>query len=139
MNRAVLDTNVLVSGLLSPSGPPAALLDEIATGNLTPVYSDPIFEEYVEVLVRPALGLDPPAVLELLLLFAEVAEHVSPDREVLSEITLTDFPDPDDLPFYAAAFAAHCPLVTGNLRHYPGGGPVEVLTPAESIKILHKG
>jgi putative PIN family toxin of toxin-antitoxin system len=138
MNRAVLDTNVLVSGLLSPGGPPATLLDEIAAGNLTPVYSDPIFEEYAEVLLRPALRLDPDAVLELLLLFGEVAEYISPGNDTLYGVDHSDFPDMDDLPFYAAALAAHCPLVTGNRKHFPDSGPVEVLNPGDFVRVLGK-
>lgn len=138
MHRAVLDTNVLVSGLLNPSGPPAALLDEIITGNLTPIYSDPIFEEYVDVLIRPSLRLEPRAVLELLLLFTEVGEYNSPSEATLSEISSMDFPDVDDVPFYAAALATHCPLITGNRKHFPNGGPVEILTPAQAIGLIAK-
>lgn len=133
VKRAVLDTNVLVSGLLSPHGPPAALLNEIAADNLTPVYSDPIFEEYAEVLIRPSLHLDPDAVLRLLALFGDVAEYVSPSNDCLAGIDPAEFPDLDDLPFYAAALAAHCPLVTGNRKHFPNNGPVPVLSPAEFI------
>jgi len=136
VSRAVLDTNVLVSGSLSPGGPPAALLDEIAPGNLTPVYSDPIFEEYAEVLIRPALRLDSDGVLELLFLFGEVAEHISPGSDTLAGINHADFPDPGDMPIYAAALAAHCPLVTGNRKHFPDSGPVDVLTPADFVQVL---
>ena len=134
MNRAVLDTNVLVSGLLNPRGSPGKLLNEIAANNLTAVYSDPIFEEYAEVLVRPSLRLAPRAVLELLLLFGEVGEYIPPSQNILSEISHMDFPDADDMPFYAAALAARCPLVTGNLKHYPKRSPVEVLSPAQAVK-----
>lgn len=136
MHRAVLDTNVLVSGLLTPAGPPGRLLNAIATGGLTPVYSDPVFEEYVEVLVRPSLRLDSSAVLELLLLFGEIGEPVQPAPLTLSGLSAADFPDPDDLPFYTTALAAGCPLVTGNLKHFPNPGPVEVLTPAQAVKRL---
>lgn len=136
MLRAVLDTNVLVSGLLSPRGPPAALLDAVAKGILTPVYSDPIFEEYVEVLMRPALRLKEQAVLELLLLFGEVGEYVTPPPSASSELSLTDFPDADDIPFYAAALAGGCPLITGNLKHYPKSGPAEIINPAQAVKQL---
>jgi len=93
-------------------------------------------EEYAEVLIRPALRLDPETVLELLLLFGEVAEYISPGNDTLAGINHADFPDMDDLPFYAAAFAAHCPLVTGKRKHFPGSGPVDVLTPADFIQVL---
>lgn len=136
MNRAVLDTNVLVSGLLNPGGPPGILLNEIAASGFTPVYSDPIFEEYAEVLLRPSLRLEPRAVLELLLLLGEVGEHTSPTPDILFEISHVGFPDVDDAPFYAAALAARCPLVTGNLKHYPKRGSVEVLSPAEVVRLM---
>ncbi len=32
--RIVLDTNVLVSGLLSPAGPPAWIVEAVITGDL---------------------------------------------------------------------------------------------------------
>ncbi|MGA8261528.1 MAG: hypothetical protein WB783_15045 [Arenicellales bacterium] len=90
----------------------------------------------MEVLLRPVLRLEPPAIVELLLLCEEVGEYVSPSQDTLSEITDLDFPDRDDFPFYAAAFVAHCPLVTGNRKHYPTGGPVEVLNPGEFIQTV---
>ena len=77
-----------------------------------------------------SLHLDLRAVLELLLLLGEVGEYVSPSVTTLSEIPSTDFPDMDDAPFYAAALAAPCALVTGNLKHYPRHGPVSVLSPS---------
>ena len=136
MRRAVLDTNVLVSGLLSPAGAPGVLLNAISSGGLTPVYSDPVFEEYVEVLLRPSLRLDSHPVLELLLLLGHIGAHVTPPRDILDPLPAAAFPDLDDRPFYAAALAAGCPLVTGNLRHYPKQGPVEVLAPARAVERL---
>lgn len=121
---------------MSSRGPPAALPDAVANGDLRPVYSDPIFEEYVEVLIRPALRLKEQAVLGLLLLFGEVGEYVTPPQNTGSEVSLADFPDPDDIPFYAAALACRCPLATGNQRHYPKGGPVEVISPAPAMNRL---
>lgn len=136
MRRAVLDTNVFVSGLLNPAGPPGALLNAISSGDLTPVYSDPVFEEYVEVLLRPELRLDPHPVLELLLLLGQTGERVAPPADILGSLSADAFPDADDRPFYAAALAGACPLVTGNLRHYPKRGPVEVLAPARAVERL---
>jgi len=49
--RVVLDTNILVSSLLT-SGPPAAIIDLIADGKITPFYSSPILREYKTVLSR---------------------------------------------------------------------------------------
>ena len=44
-------------------------------------------------------------------------------------------PDPDDAPFLAVAAWVGCPLVTGNLRHFPARarGKVTVLTPRQFV------
>ncbi len=51
--RAVLDTNIFVSGLINPKGPPAALLKALRSRRFTLVSSPPINEEMIEVLNRP--------------------------------------------------------------------------------------
>jgi uncharacterized protein len=50
--RAVLDTNVLVSGLISPAGPSARLLVELRAGALELVVSPTLLAELREVLGR---------------------------------------------------------------------------------------
>jgi putative PIN family toxin of toxin-antitoxin system len=62
--RAVLDTNVLVSALISPGGPSAALLLELRAGAFELVASPTLLAELREVLcvqkrVQP-LGARPP-------------------------------------------------------------------------------
>ena len=51
MIRVVVDTNVLVSGILKPGGWEAAVLDLIAEGKLAWCTSEPILNEYQRVLV----------------------------------------------------------------------------------------
>jgi len=51
--RAVIDTNVLVSGLLSPAGNEALILLAIHQGLVHPCFSEEILEEYAAVLARP--------------------------------------------------------------------------------------
>ena len=48
----VLDTNVLVSGLLNPSGHPGRLIDAVLSGHLLLAIDDRIFAEYSKVLKR---------------------------------------------------------------------------------------
>jgi predicted nucleic acid-binding protein len=43
--RIVLDTNVLVSGLLSPHGPPGRIFDLLLGGKLTLVFDDRLLAE----------------------------------------------------------------------------------------------
>ena len=45
-------------------------------------------------------------------------------------------PDPDDYPFVAAARAALCPVVTGNLRHTPSAAGVRAISPARFLAQL---
>ena len=53
MPRAVLDTNVFVSALISPSGPSAALLLELRAGAFELVVSPMLLAELGDVLGRP--------------------------------------------------------------------------------------
>lgn len=53
--RVIVDTNVLVSGLISESGPPARIVDAILWGDVVPVMSAETFAELEEVLSRPRL------------------------------------------------------------------------------------
>lgn len=49
----VLDTNVLISGLLNAHGFPGRLVDAVLSGTLRMTYDDRIEREYWEVLARP--------------------------------------------------------------------------------------
>jgi putative PIN family toxin of toxin-antitoxin system len=51
--RVVLDTNVLISGLISASGPPAKAVDLWVEGTIQVVVSPPIVSEYFGVFLRP--------------------------------------------------------------------------------------
>ncbi len=55
--RIVLDTNVLVSGLLSATGPPGWIVEAVLTGDLDLAIDMAIREEYEEVLKRPGIRL----------------------------------------------------------------------------------
>lgn len=51
--RVVVDTNVLISGLISPSGPPARVVDLWIEGVVQVAVSPPIISEYLGVFLRP--------------------------------------------------------------------------------------
>ena len=122
----VLDTNVLVSGLLSPSGPPGRLVDALLGRRLRLALDDRIEIEYREVLARPKLGIEGfrrDAFLAILQFQEQVIAMPWPHPAP---------PDADDVVFLEVA--AETPartVVTGNLRHFPPGcrGPVTVLSP----------
>ena len=52
--HAVIDTNILVSGLLTsnPASPTKEVLYQVRAGNITPMINGEIIEEYAEVLSR---------------------------------------------------------------------------------------
>lgn len=53
--RVVVDTNILVSGLLSSKGAPARIVDAILHGSVVPIVSEATFAELKDVLSRPKL------------------------------------------------------------------------------------
>ena len=111
--RLVLDTNVLVSGLLRPHGAPGRLIDLLVAGRITPLYDDRILAEYREVLQRAEFGFDAKDADLLVDYVYRVGEAVAAGP---LPVTL---PDPDDLPFLeVAAGGAADALVTGNHRHF---------------------
>ncbi len=129
--RIVLDTNVLVSGLLSPFGPPADVVRLVAAGALRLGVDGRILEEYRLVLARPRFGFDEARVGELL---AQVdAEGL---RGAARPLRLR-LPDPDDEPVLESALAvAADALVTGNVRHFPPARRegVRVLSPRAFVE-----
>lgn len=131
--RIVLDTNVLVAGLLSASGPRGWIVEAVLAGELELALDMRIRDEYGEVLRRPEFHFAPDRVndvLEVIDRFGFQAAAVPPCPEPL--------PDPDDEPFLAVASATGSILVTGNVRHFPArcrkGVPVR--TPREFIDSL---
>ena len=133
--NVVVDTNVLVAGLLSPFGPPGEIVRMIATGTLHVCHDARILTEYDEVLARPRFKFNPEHIQTLVeQIKAEglsVAGHPLPAR----------LPDPADEPFLETALAgnAEC-LITGNIKHFPKTKRqgVTVLSPREFLDHYRK-
>ncbi|MDD2348820.1 MAG: PIN domain-containing protein [Kiritimatiellae bacterium] len=134
MIAAVFDTNVVVSGILTPGGPPGRILDAILDGVCRPVLTDGILAEYEEVLCRPKFRFSTDDV-QLLLDAIRACALVAPYTPFPLK---TPLPYPDDIIFLEAAAALGAPLVTGNVRHFPRSaiGRVSVLTPASFLNTL---
>ena len=128
--RCVIDTNVIVSGAINGKGPPGKLLDAIADSVLVPVISRPILEEYARVLARPRFGFSGDLIEDILQPLEALAIPVVP--EPVNEA----LPDPDDAIFIAAARHIDCPLVTGNIRHFPPETGIRLLTPREALTLI---
>lgn len=126
---AVFDTNVLVSGFLSPSGPPGRIVEWLRAGDIRAALDDRILAEYDDVLHRRELDLPADEVVLVL----HVIRRAAVWADIPPEKTLAHLPDPDDAPFAECALALDCPLVTGNKRHFPASATrgLVLVSPAE--------
>lgn len=135
--RIVLDTNILVSALLSPDGPPGRLLAALKHDRPTLVTSMAQLSELRVVLSREHLRADiPPEDAEDLLAGLEVVGEVVTN---LPPVTLS--PDPDDNLILAAAISGRADLVvSGDKRHMLALGQVgdiPILTVSAAAALLH--
>lgn len=125
--KIVLDTNVLVSSLWSPLGPPAKIVRLLADGELQLVHSPSIMAEYREVLARPRFNFDQNLVKQILDFYLLVGVNVA------GTASGRVLPDMKDLPFLNAALEAEASyLVTGNLKDFPDAicHPVKPIAPS---------
>ena len=131
MLNVVIDTNILVSGLLSPNGNPARVVNALKTGRIHIYYNAEIMAEYRDVLSRSRLGLHPQDVKNLLETVAVIGSAFIPQvsREVM--------PDESDRKFYDVAKSCGAYLITGNIKHYPD--ETFILTPAQFIELMNTG
>ena len=111
--QIVLDTNVLVSGFLSATGPPGRIVEAALAGHVQLVFDIAIRREYEDVLRRRELALPPGRVDDL---FATIDEFGH--RVAVVPSWPTELPDPNDGMFLAVAAATENVLVTGNTRHF---------------------
>jgi putative PIN family toxin of toxin-antitoxin system len=134
--RIVLDTNVVVSGLLSDTSVPAQVLDLCIAGDVMLAVDGRIMREYEDVLMRPELKLPPRDVVE----FLGILQYA--ERVVGVPLPLS-FPGRADVPFIETAVAgAADAIVTGNVRHFrakEGRLDIDVLTPREFLSRVGKG
>lgn len=129
-----LDTNVLVSGLLNPFGPPGRITDLFLSRQIRLAYDDRVLIEYQDVLSRPRFDFPTTRIERVMALFAF--------QERVSTIPWSHhpLPDQDDAIFLEVASASSKILITGNLRHFPKNlrGDVRVLSPSDWLKEEHK-
>jgi putative PIN family toxin of toxin-antitoxin system len=112
--RVVIDTNILVSAMISSTGNEALLVMAINQGLVTPCWSVEMLREYSDVLLRPKFGF-PAAVVDALLDLLRLHGNLL-DPTPIARTS----PDPGDDKFIACALAGKAGfLVTGNKRHFP--------------------
>ena len=134
--RIVLDTNVLVSAMLTGGGAPDFALQLVLQGEVTLLADSRILAEYDEVTSRARVKFDdrerriPPDVL------ANIAEPV------IAKPLRGSLPDADDRVFVEVAIAGRADaIVTGNARHLipkKGKLTVPVLSPRQVVDRLRR-
>ncbi len=132
---AVIDTNVLVSALLSSHDNAATVqvVGKLFSGQVIPLLSEEILREYNEVLRRKKFGFSEEMVSSMLHVIEKYGEMIVPTStgEIL--------PDMKDLPFYEVVLEKsedHAYLVTGNLKHFPQ--KPFIVTAREFLDILNQ-
>jgi uncharacterized protein len=132
MKRIVLDTNVLVSGMINPHGAPGRIVDLIREGQVHLVVDDRILAEYRDVLRRPRFRryFSLQDVRDIMVFLERNTTYLVPTQSVAG------LPDADDVPFLELALAAKVPLVTGNADDFPKSlcQSVTVTTPTDYLK-----
>jgi putative PIN family toxin of toxin-antitoxin system len=129
----VLDTNVIVSGLLRPFSKAALILTLVADGTIQVAYDLRLLSEYRDVLNRPKFDFAKENVEAFLTQVEQEGFLVSVKP---LEIHL---PDPEDEPFLEVAIAGRVEaIVTGNKRHFPRKQyeVVRILSPVEFVELL---
>lgn len=131
---AVIDTNVLVSALLSKHSNTATVLlvDRMIKGELIPLFSADTISEYREVLNRKKFKFEGTLIETLLSFISNFGLRIEPSKtgEIL--------PDMKDLPFYEVVIEKRktddAYLVTGNQKHFPI--KPFIVTPKEMLTIM---
>ncbi len=114
MIRVVLDTNIIVSALLQPLGPPVQVFVLALDGSIHLCVSGQIYAEYEEVISRPRFERSESSITGALDAIREKALWVKPSE------TVRACSDADDDIFLECAQGARADyLVTGNLKHFP--------------------
>ena len=135
--RAVVDTGVLVSGLIHPQGTIGDVLRTLRNERFTLIYSTPLVVEMIDVLGRPKFQvkyhIQPEDMTALVNFLRLRGELVIPEQEI------SVCRDPKDNKFLEAALAGDADaIVTGDddlLVLHPFEG-VEILRPAEFLARL---
>jgi putative PIN family toxin of toxin-antitoxin system len=124
----VLDTNVLVSALINPTGVPAAVLGLVLNGKLTVGYDNRILDEYREALSGQRFHFKKSLILQLLDYIRQAGEFIVAEPLRIASVS------EDDRMFYEVAMTGKAAyLVTGNKRRFPSEDIVR--TPKEFVDI----
>jgi uncharacterized protein len=137
-SRLVLDTNIIISGLISKRGAPAVLLDAFEKKNAILLLSDSVLAEYLKVLNYPKIRKYLESADELVAHFAALFVGSAERIEVSSRVNKS--PDPDDNKFLELAMDGGADfLVSGDktdLLSLKIVGSTPIVTAAQCVERL---
>jgi len=113
MRRVVIDTNVLVSAILSPKGAPAKVMDYVSSRELELYFSPEIIDEYQRVLAYKKLKIEPETQESI------IASLINLGIMLVPQVSKMPMSDESDRVFYDTVKSSNAFLVTGNSKHYP--------------------
>jgi putative PIN family toxin of toxin-antitoxin system len=132
--RAILDSNVLISAILSSGGSPARLLLAWQAGAFELIVSPALLVELARALTYPKLArLIPPADAEAFVAWISRSATLAMDPGTAPAIR-SDDPDDDDL--LALAIAERAILVSGDRHLTVLADRLPVRTPADFLASL---
>ena len=129
--HAVIDTNVIISALISTKSDSATVqvLDKLFDEEIIPLYNQEILKEYREVMNRPKFQI---AQSDVELVIKSITESGIEIDAVYSDVVLTD---PKDQVFYDVFLSfPDSYLITGNLKHFPTND--HIINPAGLISLM---
>ena len=134
--RLVLDTNVLVSGLLYPGGPPSRLVKAWRAGAFDLVISDFVIDELTRIWAHLAsrLNASPNDLADFIDTIGVRAELLRIDATMLAQASTAGLRDPDDLPVLALLIGSGADyLVTADKDLLALAGAYPILSPADFV------
>jgi putative PIN family toxin of toxin-antitoxin system len=134
--RLVLDTNVLVSGLLFPGGPPSRLVKAWRAGAFELVISDFVIDELTRswAHLAPRLKASPDDLADFIDTIGVRAELLRIGAAMLARASTAGLRDPNDLPVLALLIGSDADhLVTGDKDLLAIADAFPILTPAEFV------
>ena len=128
MEQIVIDTNLIISSIISPNGKPAMIMKLFFTAEIWTFYCPLILDEYKRVLSYDKFSFAEHTKSGILNAIEKLGIRIEPPK---SDIPFTH--EPDRI-FYDTAKASGSILITGNLKHYPT--EPFIMTPSAFLNIV---
>ena len=111
--KCVLDTNIILSAVLSGGGYPGRIFDAVIDKEIKIYINEEIIEEYKDVLSRDYFNISRERVGRTINVIRKLGEMIT------CETSSFPMKDESDRIFYDAAQSSEAWLISGNIKHYP--------------------